>query len=76
MTGTVFDLRHATPLGDVISQVNVTGGGYDTNFCINGPFGKKYAARYHIYIKRLSNILSNFTLFLNDSVVCSEHEDH
>ena len=43
VSGTVFDLRKPVPLADVIH--NVTGGGYDHNFCLRGPTGLKVAAR-------------------------------
>ena len=41
--GTEFDLRQPTTLGDVIH--NIDGGGFDHNFCIQGPTGKRLAAR-------------------------------
>ena len=41
---TVFDLRESRVLGDVINDV--PGGGYDHNFCVNGPTGRKQTARW------------------------------
>lgn len=41
--GTIFDLREPRRLGNVIH--NVTGGGYDHNFCVRGPTGKRLTAR-------------------------------
>eukprot|EP00918_Siedleckia_nematoides_P031572 GHVU01068344.1.p1 GENE.GHVU01068344.1~~GHVU01068344.1.p1 ORF type:complete len:431 (-),score=46.01 GHVU01068344.1:159-1451(-) len=45
VTSTVFDLREPTRLGDVIKNVTVKGDGYDSNFCVRGPTGKRFAAR-------------------------------
>ncbi len=45
VSGTVFDLRTPTRLGDVIDDNMLTLGGFDHNFCIRGPTGKRFAAK-------------------------------
>ncbi len=45
VTGSIFDLRQPTLLGDVIPQMSETRG-YDHNFVLRGPTGKRLAARY------------------------------
>lgn len=43
VTGTIFDLRKGVRLGDVLNDV--PGGGFDHNFCLMGPTGKRHTAR-------------------------------
>ncbi len=48
VAGTLYDLRQSTRLGDVIDNVVVGNdgvAGFDNNFVITGPTGKKLAAR-------------------------------
>ena len=40
---TLFDLRKPSKIGERVN--NITGGGYDHNFCINGPTGRRNTAR-------------------------------
>ncbi|CAH1782994.1 unnamed protein product [Owenia fusiformis] len=58
VSGTLFDLKTSTMLSERINDI--PGGGYDHNFCINGPTGRKVAARVeHAASGRVLEVFTN-----------------